>query len=101
PPPLHARALSLHDALPILVMDNSNLADVNSLRSGTDQGRVRLFRDFDPEFPGSEVPDPYYGGEEGFGEVLSMVERTSARLVELVDRKSTRLNSSHVKGSYA
>ncbi|GGD08900.1 low molecular weight protein-tyrosine-phosphatase [Nocardioides daphniae] len=65
----------------ILVMDHSNHDDVTR---GAERDRVRLFRDFDPEFPGEEVPDPYYGGEDGFREVLSMVERTSAHLVELV-----------------
>ena len=43
---------------------------------------MRLFRDFDPVGPGGEVPDPYYGGDAGFEEVLGMVERTSAALVD-------------------
>ena len=43
--------------------------------------RVMLFRDFDPVEPGGDVPDPYYGGDAGFEEVLSMVERTSDNLV--------------------
>ena len=42
---------------------------------------MRLFRDFDPVGTGGEVPDPYYGGDAGFEEVLGMVERTSAALV--------------------
>ncbi len=66
-----------HDLL--LVMDEDNLRDVLALGGGAD--RVRLFRDFDPVDPGSEVPDPYYGGEDRFREVLAMVERTSAALV--------------------
>lgn len=37
-------------------------------------GRVRLLRSFDPDSPdGADVPDPYYGGDEGFAEVLAMV----------------------------
>jgi protein-tyrosine phosphatase len=58
----------------ILAMDEANLADL-----GGRTDRVRLFRDFDPAGTG-EVPDPYYGGEEGFEEVLAMVERTAAVL---------------------
>ena len=61
----------------VLVMDRANLADV-----GGRQGRVGMFRDFDPEDPGGEVPDPYYGGDDGFEEVLAMVERTSDAVVE-------------------
>lgn len=60
----------------VLVMDHSNLADV-----GGRTERVRLFREFDPAGSG-EVPDPYYGGDEGFAEVLEMVERTSENIVE-------------------
>ncbi len=63
----------------VLVMDADNLRDVRAL--GGEDERVRLFRDFDPVDPGGEVPDPYYGGEDRFREVLAMVERTSAALV--------------------
>ncbi|UFN42769.1 low molecular weight protein-tyrosine-phosphatase [Nocardioides okcheonensis] len=56
----------------VLVMDATNLDDV-----GGRTDRVGLFRDLDPVDPGSEVPDPYYGGDDGFEEVLAMVERTS------------------------
>ncbi len=56
----------------VLVMDEANLADV-----GGRTERVGMFRDLDPVDPGGEVPDPYYGGDDGFEEVLAMVERTS------------------------
>jgi protein-tyrosine phosphatase len=57
----------------VLVMDAQNLADV-----GGASDRVMLFREFDQLEPGSDVPDPYYGGDSGFEEVLAMVERTTA-----------------------
>ncbi|GAB3792690.1 low molecular weight protein-tyrosine-phosphatase [Nocardioides ungokensis] len=60
----------------VLAMDGQNLVDIG----GADH-RVRLFRDFDPLEPGGEVPDPYYGGDAGFEEVLTMVERTAATIV--------------------
>ena len=60
----------------VLVMDETNLADVGG--RGT---RIGLFRDFDPIDPGAAVPDPYYGGADGFEEVLAMVERTSDAIV--------------------
>jgi protein-tyrosine phosphatase len=66
-----------HDAHDlVLVMDADNLRDV-----GGPGERVRMFRDLDPVDPGAEVPDPYYGGDAGFEEVLRMVERTSDALV--------------------
>jgi len=45
--------------------------------------RVRLLRSFDPAAPeGAEVPDPYYGGDNGFDDVLAMVEATMPGLLE-------------------
>jgi protein-tyrosine phosphatase len=63
----------------VLVMDEANLADV-----GGRTDRIGLFRDLDPVDPGGEVPDPYYGGADGFEEVLAMVERTSDAIVAAV-----------------
>ena len=63
----------------VLAMDRTHLADLLAL--GADPARTTLFGSFDPVDPGSEVPDPYYGGPDGFEEVLTMVERTSDALV--------------------
>ena len=70
----------------VLTMDEQNLADVLSSTPGADRDRVRLFRDFDPVGTGGEVPDPYYGGDAGFEEVLGMVERTSVALVSALQQ---------------
>ena len=72
--------LEEHDL--VLAMDAENLRDVRALGEA-DPERVRLFRDFDPAGPG-EVPDPYYGGDAGFRDVLAMVERTADVLVAQV-----------------
>lgn len=66
----------------VLAMDRENLRDLREL-GAADPERLRLFRDFDPESPG-DVPDPYYGGDAGFRDVLDMVERTSSALVDQV-----------------
>ncbi len=63
----------------VLAMDHDNLDNLEDL--GGVSPRVMLFRAFDPVDPGGDVPDPYYGGDAGFEEVLSMVERTSDHLV--------------------
>jgi low molecular weight protein-tyrosine phosphatase len=70
----------------VLAMDAGNLADVRGVVRESDPDRVRLFGDFDLVEPGGEVPDPYYGGEQGFEEVLAMVERTCAVLVSALER---------------
>lgn len=65
----------------VLAMDGDNLRDLRALGPAEpDPERLRLFRDLDPEGPG-DVPDPYYGGDDGFREVLAMVERTSEAIV--------------------
>jgi protein-tyrosine phosphatase len=83
-----ARQWAGHDADLVLVMDAQNLADVVSTSSTTERDRIMLFREFDSAEPGSDVPDPYYGGDSGFVEVLAMVERTaSAIATRLADER--------------
>ncbi|VXC45093.1 low molecular weight protein-tyrosine-phosphatase [Aeromicrobium sp. 9AM] len=76
----------------LLTMDASNYADVVDQAPTVEQARqVRMFREFDPAAGDDhDVPDPYYGGDDGFAEVLAMIERTTeelvARLPDLMDR---------------
>jgi protein-tyrosine phosphatase len=77
----------------LLAMDATNRADmVDQSPTVDDAARVHLFREFDPlSGPGDdEVPDPYWGGDDGFRDVLAMIERTAdalvARLPELMRR---------------
>lgn len=69
----------------ILAMDDSNHAALERLGAGT-RGRARLalLREYDPEAEDGdrEVPDPYYGGTDGFDRVYEMVERSCARFIE-------------------
>ena len=68
----------------IVAMDESNRADVQRLvaRAGRHAPQVRLLREFDPEAGGDlEVPDPYYGGPDGFELVHDIVERACAGLL--------------------
>ena len=54
-------------------------------RAGVPADRVRLLRDFDPDAPdGAELPDPYYGGPDGFEEVLAMIDAAARGVVEWV-----------------
>lgn len=52
---------------------------------GVPPERARLLRSFDPDAPlDAEVPDPYYGADGGFDEVLLMIEAAMPRLVDWV-----------------
>lgn len=70
----------------ILTMDESNYRDVCSLAPDEETAaeRVRMFRDFDPRagYGDLDVPDPFYGDDDGFTHVLAMVERTSQGLTD-------------------
>ena len=70
----------------ILAMDRENLANLRAAAPGEDaRRRIRLLREFDPASAGApdlDVPDPYYGGERGFDDVLDLVERACAGLLE-------------------
>jgi protein-tyrosine phosphatase len=60
------------DADLLVALDSGHARDLRRLAGDPD--RVRLLRSFDPDADGTDVPDPYYGGREGFDEVLAMVE---------------------------
>ena len=73
----------------IVAMDRSNRRSLERLRGHRHRhgaARIVMMRDYDPQ-PGSpDVPDPYYGGADGFERVYRIVERCcEALLDELAD----------------
>jgi protein-tyrosine phosphatase len=69
----------------ILAMDRDNVADAQAVAPSAEAAaKLRLFREYDPLAVRSgelDVPDPYYGGEDGFEEVLDMIEQASDGLI--------------------
>jgi protein-tyrosine phosphatase len=59
----------------ILAMDSGHLAELRRMAPPGTSGRVRMFT-------GQDVPDPYYGGERGFDDVLDLVEAGCADLLD-------------------
>ncbi|MGO1247669.1 MAG: low molecular weight protein-tyrosine-phosphatase [Oceanisphaera sp.] len=57
----------------ILVADNSNLTQLKQLCPAEHQHKLRLLLSFSQQ-AAQEVPDPYYGGEQGFEQVLDLIE---------------------------
>jgi protein-tyrosine phosphatase len=73
----------------VIAMDTSNLRDLRSIAPKQHADKLRLLRDLDPDAPGADVPDPYYGGPEDFDEVLDIVTRAGrALLAELGPARS-------------
>jgi len=66
----------------IFVMDRSNLADLHAMKPEGAMSRLELVMSLAPEYGVEEVPDPYYGGEDGFRRVLDMLEAAADRLVQ-------------------
>ena len=68
----------------ILVMDKKNFTDVTALAPNDLKAKISLFLDYSLMAKESgllEVPDPYYGGDDGFDRVLSMIEDGSRGLL--------------------
>jgi protein-tyrosine phosphatase len=79
----------------IVAMDRENLADLRALAPASGHPRpaeLRLLSDFLPPGSAPDVPDPYYGGDEGFELVLNMLEEACPRIAAhlLNDREDRR-----------
>jgi protein-tyrosine phosphatase len=72
----------------LIAMDAENHRNLVALAPHRDAAaKVRMLREFDPATAGDgaanlDVPDPYYGGEDGFGRVLDLVEAACAGLLD-------------------
>ncbi len=68
----------------MVAMDQPNLSHLQKYRKGVGgDALLFLLREFDREGgPGAEVPDPYYGGPNGFEEVYDMVDRSCRGLLD-------------------
>jgi len=65
----------------VLAMDNANMAILYRLCPKEQRDRLGLFLEYASRYREREVPDPYYGGEDGFERVLDMVEDGAAGLL--------------------
>ena len=72
----------------ILAMDRENLEVLHRRAPEQARERVRLFLEFSPDSEPREVPDPYYGGANGFEEVLDLVEAAARGLLGYVRQRA-------------
>lgn len=70
----------------LLAMDASNYRNIIHALSEKHEG-LYLMRDFDPEGTGEDVPDPYYGGSEGFENVYQILNRSIDTFLDFVIKK--------------
>lgn len=65
----------------IFAMDRANLELLERLRPPDARARLQLVMELAPDYGIDEVPDPYYGGDDGFRRVLDMLDTAAASLV--------------------
>ncbi len=68
----------------VLAMDEANLSILQRLRPHDAQSHLGLFLEYAEHHTQREVPDPYYGGSDGFERVLDMVEDAANGLLQHV-----------------
>ena len=69
----------------ILAMDRENYQDILYLdREGKYEDKVRMICEFAPQKPDKEVPDPYYGGSDGFDYVIDLLFDACAGLLDYI-----------------
>ena len=70
----------------VLAMDCANLEILKRLCPVMERGRLGLFLEYASRHDEREVPDPYYGGADGFERVLDMVEDASEGLLRHIQK---------------
>lgn len=84
---LRARGVTLQDFYEfdyILAMDESNLAHLQKMKPDNFSGTLALFLSYGEQTEFKEVPDPYYGGADGFELVLDLVEDAASGLLDTI-----------------
>ncbi len=90
---LRARKVDFGDLITfdyILAMDEANYADLINMALPEHHPKIKMFLDFSKDFSEREVPDPYYGGEQGFERVFDMVSSASKGLLVEIQEKHLR-----------
>ncbi|MFP4062368.1 MAG: low molecular weight protein-tyrosine-phosphatase [Halochromatium sp.] len=74
----------------VLAMDEANHRALSALCPPGFEERLRLFMDYAPQLEQREVPDPYYGGSNGFEAVFDMVDAAARGLLDAIRREHLR-----------
>ena len=72
----------------VLAMDASNISDLLAIAPHEARHKIRRFLEYAPHMGVEDVPDPYYGGPEGFGHALDLIEAAARGLLADVLKES-------------
>ena len=71
----------------IITMDDSNFENINDLKSRkslSDFSKINKIQNFRSVFEETEVPDPYFGGDEGFDYVIDILEDSVSGFLDTI-----------------
>lgn len=71
----------------VLAMDDDNYRLLENICPAGLESKLSLFLNFSNEFLETQVPDPYYGGDQGFEHVFDLVESASHGLLQDIKRR--------------
>ena len=71
----------------VIAMDSQNHSDLSMMAPTSVQDRIHMFLSFAAEKGIRDVPDPYYGGADGFDHVLDLVEAASLGLLQDIQKR--------------
>ena len=74
----------------ILVMDGANHAHLIRRAAAQHQEKIRRLLSFSRKYPNLDVPDPYYGGADGFEENLDMIQDAVRHLVQEIEAQQAK-----------
>ena len=79
------RTADFHNYDLIVAMDRSNFADLQAFQPAGSSASLKMMMKYHPEGQPEEVPDPYYGGIDGFTYMCELLESATAGLLEDVE----------------
>lgn len=71
----------------ILVMDHDNMADMMNRCPAGYEERIQLFLSFAPDLLGEEMPDPYYGSDDGFDRCFEAGAKAAKQLMAHIQER--------------
>jgi protein-tyrosine phosphatase len=86
---LRARQVDLGDFYQydyVLAMDEANFFNLKEMALPEHYAKIKLFLEYSQAYSETEVPDPYYGGAQGFDHVFDLVESASQGLLQSIQR---------------
>jgi protein-tyrosine phosphatase len=81
------RESDFHEYDLIIAMDHDNYADLRAIQPPGSRARLEMMMSYHPQGGPAEVPDPYYGGINGFDYMCELLESATGELLKEVERR--------------